>query len=65
MDRYYLENRDAVMPDQETEDQKPIARTGDQHEHAVLNEFKSSVASLVEHESLGFIECVMTGRAPA
>ena len=65
MDRYYLENRDAVAPNQETEDHKLIARTGDQHEHAVLKEFKSSVASLVEHESLGFIECVMTGRAPA
>jgi uncharacterized protein len=48
MDRYYLENRNAVTPDQETEDQKLIARTGDQHEHAVLEEFKSSVASLVE-----------------
>ena len=65
MDRYYLEHHDALKPDQETEDQKLIARTGDQHEHAVLKEFKSSVASLVEHESLGFIECVMTGRAPA
>ena len=48
MDRYYLENRDAVTPDQETEDQKLIARPGDQHELAVLNEFKSSVASLAE-----------------
>jgi hypothetical protein len=48
MDRYYLENRDAVTPDQETDDQKLIARTGDQHEHAVLEEFKLSVASLVE-----------------
>jgi uncharacterized protein len=48
MDRYYLEYRDALAPDQETEDQKLIARTGDQHECAVLEEFKSSVPDLVE-----------------
>ena len=48
MDRYYLEHRDALPPDQETEDQKLIARTGDQHECAVLEEFKSSVPNLAE-----------------
>lgn len=48
MDRYYLENHNAVTPDQETEDQKLIARTGDEHERAVLEEFKLSVAELVE-----------------
>ncbi|NNN19365.1 MAG: TM0106 family RecB-like putative nuclease [Acidimicrobiaceae bacterium] len=42
MDRYYLENPSVVAPDQETEDQKLIAQTGDQHEHAVLDEFKVS-----------------------
>jgi uncharacterized protein len=36
MDRYYLEHRDALAPDQQTEDQILIARTGDQHECAVL-----------------------------
>ena len=40
MDRYYLEHRNALTPDQETEDQKLIARTGDQHECAVLEDFK-------------------------
>ena len=42
MDRYYLENHDKITPDQETEDQKLIAQTGDQHEQNVLEEFKSS-----------------------
>lgn len=48
MDRYYLENHNAVTPDQETDDQKLIARTGDEHERAVLEEFKLSPAELVE-----------------
>jgi predicted RecB family nuclease len=48
MDRYHLEHRDAFAPDQETEDQKLIAQTGDQHERAVLEEFKSSVTKLME-----------------
>ena len=48
MDRYHLENHDEVTPDQESEDQKLIARTGDQHERAVLEEFKGSKAGLVE-----------------
>jgi len=48
MDRYYLENPGAVKPDQETEDQRLIAQTGDLHERAVLEEFKSSFSGLVE-----------------
>ena len=48
MYRYHLENPRAVTPDGETEDQKLIAQTGDQHEHAMLEEFKLSVAKLVE-----------------
>jgi uncharacterized protein len=48
MDRYYLENPAAVKPDQETEDQKLIAQTGDLHERAMLDEFKSSFSDLVE-----------------
>ncbi len=48
MDRYYLENPDAVKPDKETEDQRLIAQTGDQHERTVLDELKSSVSALVE-----------------
>jgi uncharacterized protein len=48
MDRYYLENHGAITPDEETEDEKLIAQTGDQHERAMLDEFKSSVVNLVE-----------------
>ncbi len=48
MDRYYLENPGAVKPDQETEDQRLIAQTGDLHERAMLDEFKSSFSDLVE-----------------
>src|SRR5450631_3670519 len=48
MDRYHLENRGAVTPDEETEDQKLIALTGDQHERTILDEFKSSSSNLVE-----------------
>jgi predicted RecB family nuclease len=46
MDRYYLENPDAIAPDQDTEDQKLIAQTGDEHERAILDEFKASVPKL-------------------
>jgi len=48
MERYCLENRGAVHPDEETEDEKLIAQTGDQHEHTVLGEFKASTAKVVE-----------------
>lgn len=48
MDRYYLENPGAIIRDEETEGEKLMAQTGDQHERAVLDEFKSSVAGLVE-----------------
>jgi predicted RecB family nuclease len=48
MDRYSLENPGAVTPDEETEDGQLIAQTGAQHERAVLNEFNSSGANVVE-----------------
>ena len=48
MDRYYLENPGAITPDEETEDEKLIAQTGDQHERVVLDEFKSSDLELAE-----------------
>ena len=48
MDRYHLENPGAVSPDEESEDQKLIAQTGDRHEKAVLGELKSTGGSLIE-----------------
>ena len=44
MDRYHLENPGEVSPDEQTDDQKLIAQTGNQHERAVLQEFESSEA---------------------
>ena len=48
MDRYHLENPGAVTPDDQTGDEQLIAQTGDQHERAVLQEFRSSKAQVVE-----------------
>ena len=48
MDRYYLENPGTITPDEDTEDEKLIAQTGDQHEQAVLHDFKSSAVTVIE-----------------
>lgn len=48
MDRYYLEHPGVLTPDEETEDQRLIAQTGDQHELTVLGDFKSATSDLVE-----------------
>jgi hypothetical protein len=48
MDRCYLEHPGLLAPDEESEDQKPIAIIGDQRERAVLDEFRSSTPNLVE-----------------
>lgn len=48
MDRYYLEDRKRFIPDEESEEKRLIAETGDRHERAVLNEFKSSAITLAE-----------------
>lgn len=48
MDRFLLENPGTIVPDVETEDQRLIAETGNKHERAVLDEFKTSGAGLVE-----------------
>lgn len=48
MDRYCLENPGAVTPDEATADEKLIAQTGEEHERAVLDDFKSSEATLIE-----------------
>ncbi len=48
MDRYHLENPTAVTPDESTDDAQLIAQSGDQHERAVLQEFRSSETQVVE-----------------
>ena len=47
MDRYHLENPGALTPDEESEDLKLIAKTGDEHEQTVLTEWKSLIPGLV------------------
>lgn len=42
MDRYYLENPSVIAPDQETEDQKLIAESGNEHEQSMLEKFKAN-----------------------
>src|SRR5437762_6970729 len=48
MDRFYLEHPDAVVPDAETAEERLIAETGNEHERAVLTDWRLSVPALVE-----------------
>jgi len=48
MDRYYLENPKVVTPDEETEDQKLIAETGNKHEKEILRELKGAGINIAE-----------------
>lgn len=47
MDRYFLENPGAIKPDEDSEERKLIARTGDEHEQAVLAEMKAATEGFV------------------
>ena len=60
MDRYYLEHPGMVVPDEETEDAKLIAQTGNEHEQTVLGEFKSPNAHLVEIPKFNFATACTT-----
>ncbi len=48
MERYRLENPDAISPDAATEDERLVAETGDAHECTVLEELKSAFPELVQ-----------------
>jgi predicted RecB family nuclease len=48
MDRYYLEDHRAVTPDEESEDQKLIIQTGEEHERTILGQLKATNGNLVE-----------------
>ena len=54
MDRYYVEHPGAVSPDQDTDDARLIAQTGEAHERAVLAEIKSSAVELIEIPKIDF-----------
>ncbi|MBS1503706.1 MAG: TM0106 family RecB-like putative nuclease, partial [Bacteroidetes bacterium] len=58
MDRYRLENPDLVSPDPETEDQRLVARTGDEHEKAVLAELENSGLAIAKIEERDFAAAV-------
>jgi predicted RecB family nuclease len=44
LDRYYLENPDAIAPDKQTEEEELLSRTGDKHEQSVLSGYKASTS---------------------
>ncbi len=48
MDRYHLENPTELTPDEETEDRKLIAETGNQHELRVLEVLRGTTPKRVE-----------------
>jgi predicted RecB family nuclease len=48
MARYHLEHPTAATPDQETEEERLIAQTGNQHEQDILVELKQSHSGLIE-----------------
>lgn len=48
MGRYYLENPEAVTPDEDREDDRLMAETGQAQERLVLAEFKAAPAGVVE-----------------
>jgi uncharacterized protein len=70
MDRYHLERPGEVKPDEETEDQKLIAETGNEHERNVLTELKFSEPGLREIGKNDFAAAraetcsALTARAP-
>src|SRR5262245_6213948 len=48
LDRYYLENPGAIKPDEESEEEQLLSRTGDEHEQSILAGYKASDDSVVE-----------------
>src|SRR5438477_13216492 len=48
LDRYYLENLGAIKPDEQTEEEKLLTRTGDEHEQSILSGYKASGSGLVD-----------------
>src|SRR5260370_22732906 len=48
LDRYHLENPGAIIPDEQTEQEKLLSRTGDEHEQSILTGYKTSRRSVLE-----------------
>src|SRR5438552_12504391 len=48
LDRYHLENPGAIKPDEQTEEEKLLSRTGDEHEQSILTGYKTSSCRVLE-----------------
>ena len=48
LDRYHLENLGAITPDEQTDEEKLLSRTGDEHEQSVLKGYKATDTGLIE-----------------
>src|SRR5437762_13181562 len=48
LDRYRLEGLGAIKPDEQTEEEKLLSRTGDEHEQSILSGYKASDSGLVQ-----------------
>ena len=48
LDRYRLEGLGEIKPDEQTEEEKLLSRTGDEHEQSVLKRYKTSGTGLIE-----------------
>ncbi|BCA56413.1 hypothetical protein W02_35530 [Nitrospira sp. KM1] len=56
MDRYHLECPGSITPDELTEDDKLIARTGAEHERAVLGDMRTAGRAIVEVSTRNFAQ---------
>ena len=54
LDRYHLENPDAITPDEQTEEEKLLSRTGDEHEQSVLTGYKASTLAFLRFRKDNF-----------
>src|SRR5437868_489125 len=64
LDRYHLENPGAVTPGEQTDEEKLLSRTGDEHERSILTGYKSSESNLVEITKDDFaLACATTAKA--
>jgi uncharacterized protein len=48
LDRYRLEGLGEITPDEQTEEEKLLQRTGDEHEQSVLKRYKAAGTGLIE-----------------
>src|SRR5436305_984256 len=48
LDRYELENRGTIIPDEQSEEERLLSRAGDEHERSILSAYKTSGAGLIE-----------------